>query len=115
MRMDTQNGIIGISNDVLAAAAGLAASNCFGVRGMVARSALDGLFHLLKGEKQTLGVEVHCPSGDCASLDLHVALDSGVNMRTTCENLQHQVRYKVQQLCGVTVGDINIFVETVKA
>ena len=43
------------------------------------------------------------------------ALDSGVNIRTTCANLQHQVRYRVQQECGVEVGRIDIIVETVKA
>ena len=43
------------------------------------------------------------------------ALDSGVNVRTTCRNLRHQVRYQVQHTCGVPVGTINIYVETVKA
>jgi uncharacterized alkaline shock family protein YloU len=114
MRIDTQNGVIGISNDVVAQVAGKAAAACFGVRGMAARSALDGLVRLLKGEKQTQGVDVKStPEG--VELDLHVALDSGVNVRTTCRNLQHQVRYQVQHTCGVTVEKINVYVETVKA
>ena len=53
--------------------------------------------------------------GDRVGLELRVALDSGVNIRTTCANLQHQVRYRVQQECGVEVGRIDIIVETVKA
>lgn len=48
-------------------------------------------------------------------LDLHVALDSGVNIRTTCRTLRHQVRYRVEQTCGMAVGCITIYVETVKA
>ena len=107
MRIDTQNGVIGISNDVVAQVAGKAAAACFGVRGMAARSALDGLVRLLKGDVKST------PEG--VELDLHVALDSGVNVRTTCRNLQHQVRYQVQHTCGVTVEKINVFVETVKA
>ena len=94
--------------------AGTAAAGCFGVRGMAARSALDGLVRLLKGEKRTQGVTVR-NTADGVELDLHVALDSGVNVRTTCSNLRHQVRYQVQQTCGVTVGNINVYVETVKA
>ncbi|MBQ4578691.1 MAG: Asp23/Gls24 family envelope stress response protein [Clostridia bacterium] len=114
MRFDTQNGVIGISNDVVASVAGKAASACFGVRGMASRSTLDGLARLLKGEKQTQGVEVRS-GADGVALDLHVALDSGVNVRTTCRNLQHQVRYQVEHTCGIRVADINVFVETVKA
>ena len=114
MRIDTQNGVIGISNDVLASVAGKAAAACFGVRGMAARSTLDGLARLLKGEKLTQGVDVRS-TAEGVELDLHVALDSGVNVRTTCRNLQHQVRYQVQHTCGITVEKINVFVETVKA
>ena len=114
MRMDTQNGVIGISNEVVASVAGTAAAACFGVRGMAARSARDGLVRLRKREKQTQGVCVRS-TADGVELDLHVALDSGVNVRTTCRNLRHQVRYQVQHTCGVPVGTINIYVETVKA
>lgn len=113
MRMDTQNGVIGISNDVVASVAGTAAAACFGVRGMAARSALDGLARLLRRDRQTQGVTVRS-AAEGVELDLHVALDCGVNLRTTCRNLQHQVRYQVQRTCGVTVGKINVFVETVK-
>lgn len=66
------------------------------------------------GDKRPLGVTV-CREGDRVGLELRVALDSGVNIRTTCANLQHQVRYRVQQECGVEVGRIDIIVETVKA
>lgn len=114
MRYSTKHGVIGISDQVLASAAGAAAVSCFGVRGMAGRSALDGLVHLLRGDKRPLGVTV-CREGDRVGLELRVALDSGVNIRTTCANLQHQVRYRVQQECGVEVGRINIIVETVKA
>ena len=114
MRFDTQNGVIGISNEVIAPVAGKAAAACFGVRGMAARSTLDGLARLLKGEKLTQGVTIRS-TAEGVELDLHVALDSGVNVRTTCRNLQHQVRYQVQHTCGVSVGNINVYVETVKA
>ena len=114
MRMDTKNGVIGISNDVLASVAGTAAAGCFGVRGLAARSALDGLVRLLKGEKSSQGVTVRT-TAEGVELDLHVALDSGVNVRTTCKNLQHQLRYQIEHTCGITVGDINVYVESVKA
>lgn len=115
MKMDTQHGCIGISNQVVAAVAGAAASACFGVRGMAARSPLDGLYHLLKGEKQTRGVTLRSGKDGRVDLELHVALDSGVNIRTTCRNLRHQVRYRVEQACGMAVGSITVYVEAVRA
>ena len=62
MRYSTKHGVIGISDQVLASAAGAAAVSCFGVRGMAGRSALDGLVHLLRGDKRPLGVTV-CREG----------------------------------------------------
>ena len=75
MRYSTKHGVIGISDQVLASAAGAAAVSCFGVRGMAGRSALDGLVHLLRGDKRPLGVTV-CREGDRVGLELRVALDS---------------------------------------
>ena len=42
MQIKTEHGIIGISNEVISAVAGLAASSCFGVKGMTATSVKDG-------------------------------------------------------------------------
>ena len=53
---ENQNGAVSVANNVYTEIAGIAASNCFGVKGMVARSVKDGLFHLLRKEAMGKGV-----------------------------------------------------------
>ena len=54
VNQNNENGKISVSTNVYIDIAGTAASNCFGVKGMVARSVSDGLFHLLLLELEFL-------------------------------------------------------------
>ena len=54
MRFQTEKGVVTISSDVFTNIAGMAASNCFGVKGMAVRSMTDGLVHLLRREAMGL-------------------------------------------------------------
>ena len=46
-KISTEQGEINVSSNVYTTIAGMAASNCFGVKGMAVRSMTDGLVHLL--------------------------------------------------------------------
>ena len=45
---NNDKGSVTVSAAVYTEIAGTAATNCFGVKGMAARSVQDGLFHLLR-------------------------------------------------------------------
>ena len=47
IRLSTDKGAIAVDSNVYTNIAGVAASNCFGVKGMAVRSMTDGLVHLL--------------------------------------------------------------------
>ena len=47
---NNDKGSVTVSAAVYTEIAGTAATNCFGVKGMAARSVQDGLFHLLRKE-----------------------------------------------------------------
>lgn len=82
MTIKTDLGYIEITTEVLAGIAGYAASLCFGVKGMTIRSMTDGLAHLLGRENQSRGVKVtEAPDGG-VNIDLHIAVDHGVNIAT---------------------------------
>ena len=49
-RQNFENGSVKISTGVYTEIVGTAASNCFGVKGMAARSVTDGVYHLLRKE-----------------------------------------------------------------
>ena len=48
IRQNTERGAVVIGSNVYTNIAGVAASNCFGVKGMAIRSMTDGLVHLLR-------------------------------------------------------------------
>ena len=73
MRFHNERGEIQISSEVFTTITGAAATSCFGVKGMAARSKKDGLVHLLRSESMAKGVRVifderrtRCPSS-CTS------------------------------------------------
>ena len=57
IRHDNENGTVNVSASVYTDIAGTAASNCFGVKGMAARSVSDGVYHLLRKESMGKGVK----------------------------------------------------------
>ena len=110
MTIKTDLGYIEITTEVLAGIAGYAASLCFGVKGMTIRSMTDGLAHLLGRENQSRGVKVtEAPDGG-VNIDLHIAVDHGVNIAIISE-----VRYHVERLTGVDVKNVDVYVESIRA
>ena len=55
---NNESGSVNISTSVYTDIAGSAAINCMGVKGMVARSMKDGVYHLLRKESMSKGVKV---------------------------------------------------------
>ena len=80
IRHNTENGTVNISTSVYTDIAGTAATNCFGVKGMAARSLTDGVYHLLKLESLSKGVRVEFNDDDTISIELHIMVDNGVNL-----------------------------------
>ena len=80
IRHNTENGSVNISTSVYTDIAGTAATNCFGVKGMAARSLTDGVYHLLKLESLSKGVRVEFHDDDTISIELHIMVDNGVNL-----------------------------------
>ena len=57
-KSETKHGSIVISNNVIANAAGLIATSCYGVVGMAIRSPKDGIVSLLKPSNLAKGIKV---------------------------------------------------------
>ena len=108
---ENQNGAVSVANNVYTEIASIAASNCFGVKGMVARSVKDGLFHLLRKEAMGKGVKVEMHEDNTVSIDVHIMVDSGVNMNAVGSSIISEVRYTVQSLTNTEVRDVNVFID----
>jgi len=112
VKLQNEQGYINISSDVFTNLTGEAATNCFGVKGMTVRSVTDGIVHLLKREFMGKGVHVTYNNDNTISIELHIAVDQGVNIPVVCESIKDQVRYKVTNGTGVEVKRVDIFVDT---
>ena len=109
---NNENGSVNVSTSVYTDIAGTAASNCFGVKGMAARSVTDGVYHLLRKESMSKGVRVDFhPEGDI-SIDLHIIVDSGVNLHAVGESIISRVRYEVAKYSGTEVRAVNVYIDS---
>lgn len=111
--MNTHMGNISIDKDVIAQYAGTVAMECFGIVGMAGFNVKDGIVKLLKKENFTRGISVNLKN-DKLTLEFHVIIAYGVNIRALSNNLIDSVKYKVEEFTGIEVEKINIFVEGVR-
>jgi len=112
IKLHNEHGYINISGEVFTNLTGDAATSCFGVKGMTFRSVTNGLVHLLKHEYRGKGVHVTYNNDNSISIELHIAVDQGVNIPVICESIKDEVRYKVSKGTGVDVKRVDIFVDS---
>lgn len=112
--MSNEYGEIILENEVIAQYAGHAALECFGIVGMATISVKDGIAKLLKGDSISKGINVVIDDENELSIDFHIIVAYGVCIKTVCDNLIQSVRYTVEEMTGMPVKAINIFVEGVR-
>ena len=112
VKLHNELGFINISSEVFTNLTGDAATQCFGVKGMTVRSVTDGLVHLLKSEYKGKGVHVIYNNDNTISIELHIAVDQGVNIPVVCESIKEEVSYKVSKGTGVDIKRVDIFVDS---
>ena len=115
IRHQNDNGSVNISTSVYTDIAGNAATNCFGVKGMAARSVSDGLVHLLRREAMSKGVKVHFLDDGSISIDLHIAVDRGINTAAIGEAIIERVKYEVTKSTDTVVQSVNVYVDSISA
>lgn len=113
--VSTELGKIVVSEDLIATIAGYAAQENYGLAGMRAKTAGDSFVELLGGkEKLNKGVKVAALSPTEVSLDLFVTLQYGVSLPAVAQNIMSNVKYRVEDIIGITVQAVNIFVEGIR-
>ena len=112
IRQKNENGSLAVSTGVYLDIVGTAASNCFGVKGMAARSVKDGVYHLLRKESASKGVHVEFHQDDTISIDLHIMVDNGVNLSAVGASIISEVRYVVTKCTGTEVRAVNVYIDS---
>ena len=112
IRHENENGTVNVSTSVYTEIVGTAVSNCFGVKGMAARSVTDGVYHLLRKESVGKGVLVSFNEDGSISVDLHIIVDNGVNLNAVGASIISEVRYVVTQHTGTEVRAVNVYIDS---
>jgi len=112
--IDTELGSIMILEEVIATVAGIAAMDCYGLVGMASRKQVkDSLTELLGRENPGRGVEVRI-EGDSVQVDLYIIVGYGTNIYEVAQNVRDKVRYVLNDLVGIVLNRVNIYVQGVR-
>ncbi len=112
--MSTTLGKITIAEDLIASIAGYAAVENVGIVGMNAKKASDSFVELFGKDNLRRGVKVTAVSPDVIDIDLFVTLEYGVSLPAVAKNAKSNVKYRVEEMTGVTVHAVNVHVENIR-
>ena len=112
IRPKNENGTVTLSTSVYTDIVGTAATNCYGVKGMAARSVTDGVYHLLRKESRGKGVRVMFHEDNTMSIDLHIIVNNGVNLTAVGTSIISEVRYVVTKCTGTEVRAVNVYIDS---
>ncbi len=112
--MQTELGAVYIDENALAKMAGNIATKCYGVVGMVYRSKRDGIASLLKRDKMGKGIQVRMTDAGI-SVSLHIMVEYGMNIGAISESIIKNVKYQLSENTGLTICEVIVHVETVRA
>lgn len=106
-------GKIDISEEVIATIAGIAAVECYGLVGMASRKISDGFVELLGRESLSKGVQVRIENNEVI-VDVFIIVSYGVRISEVAHNVMEKVRFSVEQMTGLPVGEVNVNVQGVR-
>ncbi len=102
------DGGVTVAHQVIAKLAGTAARATYGVVAMQ-ESPIKKLARFFRGSLSE-GIELEVVEGR-VDIGLHVIMERGVNIAQVTANLREQVRYQLERVGGVPVGEISVRVE----
>ncbi|MBM6756369.1 Asp23/Gls24 family envelope stress response protein [Collinsella tanakaei] len=102
-------GSLSVSNDVIADIAGYAAMSCYGVVGMAEQQQGMESVRLLPGQRLRKGVLVST-TDEGLTLDLHIVLENGVNMKSVCHNLASSVSFTLAEIAQIDPANLKIYI-----
>ncbi|ALS27485.1 Asp23/Gls24 family envelope stress response protein [Paenibacillus cisolokensis] len=114
LQLSTELGKVYVTDECIAVIAGSAALDCYGLVGMASRKQLkDGIAELLGRDNLSRGVEVR-RENDMVHIDLYIIVSYGTKISEVAHNIQAKVKYVLNEVIGLKVDHINIFVQGVR-
>ena len=102
-------GMIDISTTAVTTIANQAVNQCYGVVGMANKNLANGIANLLSRDSKR-GIDVTIADNKI-SVDVYVIVEHGVRIRAVAESIQQTVKFHVEKALGMTVSEVNVFVQ----
>ncbi len=112
-KIRNDNGTIFISEEVMLKVVGYATLECYGIVAMSSKRAKDGLVEWLGRENLSKGVQIRSVD-DMIDVDLYIVVEYGISVTEVCNSIKEVVRYKLEQMTGIKVRNVNITVEGIR-
>jgi uncharacterized alkaline shock family protein YloU len=103
-------GRISISHEAVAQIVGRIAAEAYGVVGMVARNPRERLTR----DRLRQGITVGGSADEGVTIELHVAVEYGLNLAEVASTLRNRVQYEVERLTGLPVAEVEVRIQDVK-
>ncbi|MFA8437543.1 Asp23/Gls24 family envelope stress response protein [Pueribacillus sp. YX66] len=114
IEIKTNYGQIDITKEVIAAIAGGAAIDCYGIVGMASQKQLkDGITELLGRDNFSKGIVVRIEENS-VNIDMYIIVSYGTKISEVAHNVQSTVKYQLDKMLGLAVDSVNIFVQGVR-
>lgn len=116
MSVSTKNyyGDIEISGDAIAAVAGFATLECYGVVDLVQNGIKSSICSMFKKQPYTKGVVVNINNENRISIDIHCILKYGISLSAVAESIKKTIKYTVEDFTGMIVNAVNVHVAGVR-
>ncbi|WP_430786019.1 Asp23/Gls24 family envelope stress response protein [Virgibacillus flavescens] len=114
IELNTNDGHVTITNDVIAIIAGGAAVECYGIVGMASKHQIkDGISEILRKENFSRGVLVR-QEEDHLHIDMYIIVSYGTKISEVAHNVQSQVKYTLNKSVGLSIDSVNIYIQGVR-
>lgn len=108
-----EHGNVIYADEVISKIVGLATMECYGVVGMVSKSATEGLWELMRIENLAKGVEIE-HKDEKLIIELFVMVEYGTKISVISNNIIQKVKYNVENYTGLKVAAITVNVQAVR-
>lgn len=115
VKINTKDGQIELTDEVIATVVGGAATEIFGVVGMASKSAIKDNFQALLGrENYAKGVVVKSNEDGGISVDVYTVMSYGVKISEVSKNIQERVKFNLENQLGLSAQAVNVYIQNIK-
>lgn len=110
-KVEAEGGRILFADEVVATIASLAVADVDGVSAL-SGGMVEGITEMLGKKNLTKGIKVEVGQEE-AAVDVSVSIRYGYKIKEVCETIQNAVKSAIENMTGLRVVEVNVFVQSV--